>query len=434
MSLCGNLRTMSRSPTVQKALTARDLIAAGYPVGNFGVEVTEESARKLSAVDRCLEILSDSMSKLPNFLMDGHTRERLRDHPLLYLLNIRPNEAMTTSVRKKALELNRLIGGNSYDWIVRDERTGRVRELIPVPYQLVEPWWDQSGRIWYTVMHPLTGEPMVLPNEDICHYKGTSTNGLKGVGVLRRAAEVIATAKAAQEYELAYYESGGQPSGVLMAETDLGGYVLDVSGSPVKDGDGNPIRLKDDLRARWEKIHAGPKNAHRVAILDHGLKYQAITLSHEDAQFVQSKEVSIRDLARYFGVPLYKLQEGKQAYDSNEQNAIEYVVGTLHPNVTQYEEEQTYKMLPASELAAGWEVRINMMAELKGDTASRAAWYLAMSDLSAFCPNDILALEDMPDVPGGDRRRASLNYVPLDLWPELSRQRAEQYNRTAREE
>ena len=254
------------------------------------------------------------------------------------------------------------------------------------------------------------------------------------MGVLRRAAEVIATAKAAQEYELAYYESGGQPSGVLMAETDLGGYVLDVSGSPVKDGDGNPIRLKDDLRARWEKIHAGPKNAHRVAILDHGLKYQAITLSHEDAQFVQSKEVSIRDLARYFGVPLYKLQEGKQAYDSNEQNAIEYVVGTLHPNVTQYEEEQTYKMLPASELAAGWEVRINMMAELKGDTASRAAWYLAMSDLSAFCPNDILALEDMPDVPGGDRRRASLNYVPLDLWPELSRQRAEQYNRTAREE
>ena len=398
------------------------------------MEVTEESARKLSAVDRCLEILSDSMSKLPNFLMDGHTRERLRDHPLLYLLNIRPNEAMTPSVRKKALELNRLIGGNSYDWIVRDERTGRVRELIPVPYQLVEPWRDQSGRIWYMVMHPLTGEPMVLPNEDICHYKGTSTNGLKGVGVLRRAAEVIATAKAAQEYELAYYESGGQPSGVLMAETDLGGYVLDVSGSPVKDGDGNPIRLKDDLRARWERIHAGPKNAHRVAILDHGLKYQAITLSHEDAQFVQSKEVSIRDLARYFGVPLYKLQEGKQAYDSNEQNAIEYVVGTLHPNVTQYEEEQTYKMLPASELAAGWEVRINMMAELKGDTASRAAWYLAMSDLSAFCPNDILALEDMPDVPGGDRRRASLNYVPLDLWPELSRQRAEQYNRTAREE
>lgn len=434
MSMSKGLRAMSRSPTVRKSLTMSNLIAAGYPSAAAGVEVTEENARKLSAVDRCLEILSDSMSKLPNFLMDGGTRERLRDHPLLYLLNVRPNEAMTPSVRKKAIELNRLIGGNGYDWIIRDERTGRVRELIPVPCQLVEPWRDQSGRIWYTVMHPLTGEPMVLPNEDICHYKGTSTNGLKGVGVLRRASEVIATAKAAQEYELAYYESGGQPSGVLMAETDLGGYVMDASGNPVKDEAGNPVRLKDDLRAQWETIHAGAKNAHRTAILDHGLKYQPIALSHEDAQFVQSKEVSIRDLSRYFGIPLYKLQEGKQAYDSNEQNAIEYVVGTLHPIVAQYEEEQTYKLLTASELATGLELRINMMAELKGDTASRAGWYQTMADLSAFCPNDILALEDMPDVPGGDRRRASLNYVPLDLWPELSRQRAEQYGRAAREE
>ena len=117
---------------------------------------------------------------------------------------------------------------------------------------------------------------------------------------------------------------------------------------------------------------------------------------------------------------MYKLQEGKQAYSSNEQNAIEYVVSTLHPAVTQYEEEQTWKLLPGFELRKGLEIRINLMAELKGDTSSRAAWYQTMTEISAFCPNDILALEDMPDVPGGDRRRASLNYVPLDLWPELS--------------
>lgn len=60
------------------------------------------------------------------------------------------------------------------------------------------------------------------------------------------------------------------------------------------------------------------------------------------------------------------------------------------------------------------------MAELKGDTASRANWYRAMHELGVFSPNDIAELEDRPDVPGGDRRAASLNYVPLDLWPELS--------------
>ena len=91
--------------------------------------------------------------------------------------------------------------------------------------------------------------------------------------------------------------------------------------------------------------------------------------------------------------------------------------------MTQYEEEQSYKLLTDSELAAGLELRINMMAELKGDTASRANWYSTMSELSVFSPDDIAALEDLPNVPGGNRRRASLNYVPLDLWPELSAQR-----------
>ena len=148
--------------------------------------------------------------------------------------------------------------------------------------------------------------------------------------------------------------------------------------------------------------------------------------SNQDAQFVESREVSVRDIARYFGVPLYKLQEGKQAYGSNEQNAIEYVVGTLHPIVTQYEEELTWKLLLESQVDAGLEIRINMMAELRGDVSSRGQWYKTMTEIGGFSVNNIMALEDMPDVPGGDERRASLNYVPMSLWAELSRLRAEQ--------
>ena len=161
------------------------------------------------------------------------------------------------------------------------------------------------------------------------------------------------------------------------------------------------------------------------SILDLGLKYTPIAATNKDAQFVENKEVSIRDIARYFGVPLYKLQEGKQAYGSNEQNAIEYVVSTLHPIVNQYAEEQTWKLLTNTELRQGLEIRINMMAELKGDTASRGNWYRTLRDVGAFSVNNILELEDMPDVEGGDERYASLNYVPLSDWKELSRKRAE---------
>ena len=421
MSVRSGLQAVARAPSVRQAVTNGMLVAAGYPP--TGTETGETFARKLSAVDRCIELLSDSMGKLPCFIIDNQTRKRV-DLPQLRLLNVRPNEAMTPFIRKKVLETSRQVNGNGYDWILRNPRTGRIDELIPVPGNLVEPWRDLSGRVWYTVTHPWTGEPMVLPNEDICHYKAATMDGLKGVATLRRACETIASARAQQQYELSFYESGGQPSGVLETDTPLGGYAKGPDGKVITRADGSPITLKEKLRSDWEKVHAGPQNGHRVAILDYGLKYNPISSSNSDAQFIESKEVSIRDIARYFGIPLYKLQEGKQAYGSNEQNAIEYVVSTLHPIVTQYEEEMTWKLLNMSQVDAGLEIRINMMAELRGDTGARGKWYQIMLQEGVFSVNDVLALEDLPDVPGGEHRRASLNYVPAEDWPELSRLRA----------
>ena len=421
MSLKRGLQSLARSPT-RKAVTPAALVAAGYPAA--GSEDPETYARKLSAVDRCIEILSDSMAKLPNFVTNAHTRERI-DHPILRLLNVRPNEAHSPSVMKKVVETSRLMTGNGYLWICRSARTGRVEELIPVPGHLVEPWKDVGGRIWYTVTHPLTGEPMVLPQEDICHVKTASRDGLRGISPLRRAADTLAEARAAQMYNRSFYENGGQPSGVLQTDSDLGGYLMGPDGKPMKRPDGSLVTKKEALRSDWEKVHAGPSNSHRLAILDLGLKYTPIAASNQEAQFIENKEVSIRDIARYFGIPLYKLGEGKESYSSNEQNAIEYVVGTLHPIVTQYEEEQTWKLLTDRELAAGLEIRINLLAELRGDTEARGRWYQIMLQEGPFSVNDVRALEDLPDIPGGDFHRASLNYVPLEEWAELSRIRAE---------
>lgn len=236
MSIIKGLRAATaRSPTVSKTVTVGSLTASGgLAIG----EDPQSAARKLSAVDRCIEILSDSIAKLPNYVIDTRTRERT-DHELLRLLNIRPNEAMTPFVRKKVLETSRLEGGNGYDWIVRDERTGKPVELIPVPWYLVQPWHDMAGRVWYDVTHPFSGEVMRLPNEDVCHYKNATRNGLLGLGTVTRAGEVIAAARAAQEYELSYYANGGQPGGVLETDTDLGGYVMDEHGKPLKRSDGS---------------------------------------------------------------------------------------------------------------------------------------------------------------------------------------------------
>lgn len=400
----------------QNVVTAASLGLVSGSAVSSGANPGEQSALKLSAVNRCVEVLSDSMAKLPTYLMNANTRERIANHPVLQLLAVRPNEAMTPSVRKKMLECNRLCCGNAYDWIVRDSLSQRPKELIPVPAELVQQHVDDHGHVWYGITHPYSGALMVLPGEDVCHYKAYSHNGLTGQSVLSRAAEVIAAGRASQEYELNYYSNGGYPSGVLSTEEDLSGRVE----IPNKDGTVTRVTKRDVIRSEWERIHSGPSNAHRLAVLDYGLKYQPISVSNKDLQFVESKAVSVEDIARFFGVPLYKLQAGKQSYSSNEQNAIEYVVGTLHPIVTQYEEEQTWKLLMDSDIRMGLEVRINMMAELRGDFASRGTWYKNMRECGAYNVNDIRALEDLPKVPGGDEYMASLNYVPLSLWRELS--------------
>ena len=384
------------------------IAAASYSGGDV------RSAMKLSAVNRCIEILSDSMGKLPVYIMDRQTRERI-DHPLNYLLTVRPNEAQTPTVMKKMIEANRICKGNGYAWIVRDPTTLKPKELLPIPAELCVPFLDQNGSVWYTVTLPASGEVLTVHRMDMLHVMGFTHNGWKGIGVLERAAEVVEAGRAAQLYNLNYYENGGQPAGILQTDSDLAGYT-EIT---LPDGSREKVNKKDFIRNEWEKRHSGPTNAQRVAILDLGLKYTPISLSNRDAQFVEQAALSVEDIARFFGVPLYKLQAGKQSYSSNEQNAIEYVVGTLHPTCTAYEEEYLWKLLTSSD-AEKYRVRVNMMAELRGDFASRATWYGKMREIGAYSVNDIRALEDMPDVPGGDARCASLNFVPLELWPELS--------------
>lgn len=368
------------------------------------------NATRLADVSRCIDILSDDMAKLPWFLMNEETKKRSTSGNVLYLLRVRPNEAMTPFIAAKMLETNVLSGGNGYLWIVRNQMTMEPEELIPVPWHLVECHRHRTGFVWYSVTNPITGELMKLHSSDMIHIKGYTEDGLKGISVLHRARDVITAGIAAQEFQKAFYQNGGQPSGILKTEADLGGTTT------FQNADGKVVTVpkKDLVRAEWERIHLGPNNAHRVAILDHGLDYKPLVISQADAQFIETRQLTRVDFANFFGVPLYKLNDGKQAYSSNEQNNVEYCMSTLQPKVTQWEQEFSYQLLPDAALRAGDWLRMNMMAALRGDTAARGTWYKTMREIGAFSVNDILALEDMERVPGGDTRYASLNYTTLE--------------------
>lgn len=393
------------------------------PAGWFGGKsrdrpVEEASALKISAFYRAVDLRSDSIGRLPVQVKNMTTREEDTTHPLGRVLWERPNEGMTPFVYKKLVEYQRLVLGNAYVWIYRDSN-GRVLELLPMPPGTCRPYSQpDSGKLWYIATNPKTHEMRRLDPMDVLHYKGFSRNGIEGLSLLGQAALTLRVAQSRDGYEMDVYENGGRPSGVLSTSADLS------DKTEVELPDGTMGSYQDYIRYKWEQIHTGPGKGMRVAVLDNSLEYKPIAMSMADAQLVESKAVSVEDIARFTGVPLYLLFSGKQSYESNQANGIEYVKYTLQPPVAQYEEEDSFKLLTASERESGLWLPRNMMAELRGDTKSRMESYRIQREMGTMSVNEIRALEDMPPVDGGDDHYASLNGVPLSDWADLSRRRA----------
>ncbi len=395
------------------------------------VALSREKAMKLSTVSRCVELRANAIAMLPVYLMDEGTKARPKNHPLGDLLWGPPNPVMTRFDYERLMQCNLDLCGNAYAWIDRDGRTGRPAELIPLRPDSVTPYVDMGGALWYVYTHPRTGELTRLSPEDVLHYKAYSTDGITGISILRRASQAISTGLSSQQYQSDLYANGGRPSGVLKTDADLGSKKVEVTNTK---GETELISKKEEIRRAWEQVHNGPGKGFRVAVLDLGLDYTPIAMSNADAQFVESEEYRVADVARFFGVPLYLLNAGKQAYSSNEQNSIDFVKHTVLPIIVQREQEDSRKLLLPRERTQGLRIKREPKQLLRGDTEAQAAWYKAMREVGAYSVDDIRALEDLETVPGGDSYQASLNYVPLNLWAELSLLRALQGRQSTEEE
>lgn len=387
----------------------------GWETGGDLMGMSRDRAMKISTVNRCVEVLSTSMAVLPAFVINNNTKEHIDNHRLTRVLQERPNEAMTPFDFNRLMMCNEMLRGNAYAWNYRDPRSGDVVERIPLaPDYVTQVYVD--GRRWYLYTHPINGELYWLRPEDVTHYKAYSEDGLTGISVLHRAALTLDTARAAQQYENSTWNNNGQPSGILTTDSDLGEEIQ----IPQPDGTMLTIDPKEQLRKSWEAVHRGPGNAFRVAVLDLGLKYQPISMTNTDAQFVESNEVRVADICRFFGVPLHLAYAGKQSYESNEQNGIEFVTYTLLGYETQWGQDDSFRLLLPSDRARGERVKRNPKVFLRGDTTAQANWYRTMREIGAYSVDDILGLEDQPKVPGGSIRYASWNYGPLEEFVRLS--------------
>jgi HK97 family phage portal protein len=367
--------------------------ALGGYASNTGVPVTPFTALQSAAVYGCTKCIGEDIASLPlqirrktangGWIID----ER---HPLNLLFR-KPNRWMSAFQFWSYVLTAYCLRGNSYIVIQRD-RAGAPVELIPVtPDRVTVKLSPETGEPWYLVNARQIGIGVWVPPDDMLHMMNMSVDGYLGLSPIACAQDVIGLSLAAQQHGAVLFRQGGQISGVLKHPGRLG------------------KEAAENLAESWRDTHGGVQNAHKIAVLEEGMTFDKIAITNEDAQFLQTRQFQVVDIARIYRVPPHKLGEyGRATFNNLEQQQQQYIDDCLGPHTEQLEGLMNDQLLFDDERTA-YETHFDFTGLLRGDTIRRYQSY-QIGLLNGFMSrNEVRALEGMNPIPGGDEYRVPLN-------------------------
>ncbi len=369
-----------------------------------GKPVNEHTAMQMTAVYSCVRILAEAVAGLPLHLYkytDNEGKEKALSHPLYFLLHDEPNPEMSSFVFRETLMSHLLLWGNAYAQIIRNGK-GEVLALYPLMPNRMRVDRDSKGNLYYSYTRyqdeapTMSGMTVTLRPSDVLHIPGLGFDGLVGYSPIAMAKNAIGLAMATEEYGAKFFANGAAPGG-----------VLEHPGT-IKD----PQKVKDS----WNMAYQGSSNAHRVAVLEEGMKYQPIGISPEQAQFLETRKFQINEIARIFRIPPHMIGDlEKSSFSNIEQQSLEFVKYTLDPWVIRWEQAISRSLLRTDEKKLLF-AKFNVDGLLRGDYTSRMNGYAIGIQNGFMCPNDARALEDMdliPDELGGNKFLCNGNMVDL---------------------
>ncbi len=360
-----------------------------------GKAVNERTALQTTAVYACVRILAETIASLPlhTYRYTDRGKEKALEHPLYYLLHNEPNSEMTSFVFRETLMSHLLLWGNAYAQIIRDGR-GQILSLYPLLPDKMTVDRAASGEIIY--QYRTDRGVYALRREEVLHIPGLGFDGLIGYSPIAMAKNAIGMAIATEEYGASFFANGANPGGVLE----------------------HPGVVKDPKRVResWNAVYQGSGNAHRVAVLEEGMKFQAIGIPPEQAQFLETRKYQTEEICRIFRVPPHLVASLDRATFSNiEHQSISFIDNTIVPWVTRIEQSLQKSLLTEGEKSKLL-IKFNLNGRLRGDAASRAAFYQIMRQNGVMSANDIRSLEEMnliPEEQGGSKYLVNGNFVDM---------------------
>lgn len=371
-----------------------------------GKRVNERSAMQMTAVYSCVRILSEAVAGLPLHLYqytDKGSKEKAVDNPLYFLLHDEPNTEMTSFVFRETLMTHLLLWGNAYSQIIRNGK-GEVVGLYPLMPDRMTVSRDEKGRLYYEYMvssddaKTLKDGTVRLSPYDVLHIPGLGFDGLVGYSPIAMAKNAIGLAIAAEEYGSKFYANGATPSG-----------ILEYPGT---------VKEPDKVRESWNAGFGGSSNAHKIAVLEEGMKYTPISISPNEAQFLETRKFQINEIARIFRVPPHMVGDlEKSSFSNIEQQSLEFVKYTLEPWLVRWEQAMQRALIPQDDKSKYF-IKFNVDGLLRGDYQSRMQGYATARQNGWMSANDIRELENLDRIPaedGGDLYLINGNMMPLSM-------------------
>lgn len=353
----------------------------------------------LSTVYRCVDLISDSVAVLPlkTYELDGDGfKKEAKSHPVYYLLDMEPNEDMTRYVFFKTIMASVLLTGNGYAYIERDNNLN-VLQLIYLPSSQVSIVWIQDKRGIMRKRYQVVGFKELVEPRDMIHVLNFSYDGIIGVSTLEHARQTLDISTSAEEHAAGFFKSGGSVAGILTVE----------SGRVDK-------KQKDQIYQTWEE-RTNPVTGHPngIAVLEGNMKYQPISISPRDSQFIESRQFQVIDMCRFFSVsPVKAFDLSKSSYSTVEATQLQYLTDTVLAVITKIELEINRKVFLPSERGRII-AEFDTSAILRADMTSEATYNREMYNAGAITPNEIRRKHGLSKLPDGDNAFIQVNMQTL---------------------
>lgn len=358
--------------------------------GNY---VTADAALRNVTVLRSIGIISQSLASVPLILYrrDGRQRTRATDHAVYSVLSTTGNSEMTAYEVRETRLAHCMAWGNAYAEIQYDNNY-QVRGLWPLAPDRVGVERNEAGRLVYTYWSDAMSQGFTLPAYRVMHLRYTVIRGVVGISPIRQAMNALGVAAAAEEFGGKYFAQGSRPSIILKHPGRLSNDAYS--------------RLRESFSNNWQ----GLENAHRVNILEEGVTPEVVGIPPEEAQFLETRQFQVQEIARLYGVPLHMLATGQSAtFASAEQDAINFRQYTLLEWAKRDEQRLQNDLLTADERRQGYYIEYLLDGLERATIDTRTQAYSTMIQNGIMMPNEARERENLEPVAGGDVMLLPLN-------------------------